>query len=226
MWIGALVLLCVLLSASIVILFMHKPPAAPEESVLERMIQFVPRRLTPAGGTVYGADTAPIVIQAYLDFTCKHCRDFERDAFPKLRTEYIEAGKVKWIARILPHADQGAPLFFAVAAHCGRLRPDSGAIEQALFAYPIPSPKSGFDALAEAVLQAGIDTAAVTEITDCMNKRGPEMQQQLLVEVQQAFSYGLKGPPAFVIDGIAFQGSMEYETMSGLIRIFLKDRGL
>lgn len=222
--IGALVLLCVLLMGGLITVLLSRAPDPPV-SALEKMMPYVPRRNTPAGGLIYGSDTAPVVVQAFLDYTCQHCRAFESEVFPKIQIQYIRPGRVKWISKVLPHSDQGAAMFFAMAGICGRSTPDSGQIDRSMFAYPIPSPKSGFDALADALSAGGVDTGAFAEVRRCMETRTDEIQKQVILEVQQAFWYGLKGPPAFVIDGIAYQGSMDYRTMSDLLDIFIKQHG-
>ncbi len=227
MWIGALVLVCVVLASGLILTVMYKGSdshSSSSPSVLEEWMKYVPRRVAAPGGLAYGSDTAPIVIQAFLDYTCSHCRDFEKTVFPQIKANYIDRGTVKWITKPLPHSDEGAPIFFAVAGMCGRFRPDSGLIEQAFFSYPMPSPKAGFDALVDALSLLGLDTSAGSFITDCMLKRGDAMRDSVVVEIQQAFSYGIKGPPGFVIDGIAFQGTMDYRTMSGIIDVFLRNR--
>ena len=113
-------------------------------------------------------------------------------------------------------------MLFSVGGFCGRLEPDSGQIERAFFTYPIPSPKTGLDALTDALEKGGVGPAVAEEVRRCVETRAQEIRPQVVIEVQQAFSYGLKGPPAFVIDGIAFQGSMDYRTMSDLLEMFIK----
>ncbi|OGH56712.1 MAG: hypothetical protein A3G34_07310 [Candidatus Lindowbacteria bacterium RIFCSPLOWO2_12_FULL_62_27] len=218
--VAALSLLSILMASGLAVALLSRRPEKAS-SALEDMMRYVPRRVTPPGGQAYGLDTAPVAVQAFLDYTCQHCRSFEADVFPRIRREYIDPGRVRWISKVLPHSDQGAPMFFSMAGICARSTKDSGAIERAFFSYPMPSPKTGFDALVDAVQKVGLDTQVAAGLRTCMETRYRDVQQQVIVEVQQAFSYGLKGPPAFVIDGIAFQGSMEYRTLSDLLELFL-----
>lgn len=221
---GILIFICVLLASGLSVALLYRTPERAQ-STLEDMMRFVPRRTTPPGGLQYGMDTAPVTVQAFLDYTCQHCRTFESDVFPKIHAGYIETGRVKWINKVLPHSDQGAPIFFSMSGICGRSFPDSAAIERAFFAYPVPSPKTGFDALADALQAGGVSAGVADAVRVCVQSQTQELQQKVLIEVQQAFSYGLKGPPAFVIDGIAYQGSMDYRTLSDLLDIYLKQRG-
>jgi len=192
---------------------------------LEKMSRFIPRRVTPPGGLSYGSDSATVVVQAFLDYTCQYCRSFEREAFPKIKSGYVDSGRVKWVSKILPHSDQGAPLLFGLGGVCGRSTPAAAVVERALFDYPIPSPKTGLDALMDALAVGGVPAESKASVAICVQRHPDEMRQIVITEVHQAMSYGLKGPPAFVVDGIAFQGSMDYQTMSDLLELFLKQHG-
>ena len=51
---------------------------------------------------VLGQATAPVEVIEYASFTCPHCRDFWKQEFPRLKTNYIDTGKVKYIYRDYP----------------------------------------------------------------------------------------------------------------------------
>lgn len=46
-----------------------------------------------------GEETAPVTITEYASFTCSHCADFATATFPKLKKEYIDTGKVRFVQR-------------------------------------------------------------------------------------------------------------------------------
>ncbi|MDK3016812.1 DsbA family protein [Pseudodonghicola flavimaris] len=46
-----------------------------------------------------GAEDAPVTIVEYASYTCPHCADFEQGPFKKLKAEYIDTGKVRFIYR-------------------------------------------------------------------------------------------------------------------------------
>ena len=64
---------------------------------------------------VYGKDDAPIQVLEYFSLTCPHCSYFYENIFPKLKEEYIDTGKVKWIKRpfILDHASMKGSMLMA-----------------------------------------------------------------------------------------------------------------
>jgi protein-disulfide isomerase len=51
---------------------------------------------------VMGAPNAPITMIEYASLTCPHCARFQADVLPRLKTEYVETGKVKFIFRDFP----------------------------------------------------------------------------------------------------------------------------
>lgn len=56
----------------------------------------------PLGEMVLGDDKAPVTIVEYASLTCPHCAHFFATTFPKLKKDYIETGKVRYILREFP----------------------------------------------------------------------------------------------------------------------------
>ncbi len=48
---------------------------------------------------IIGRDSAKVTVVEYASFTCPHCATFHREVFPKLKEEYLDTGKVKFIYR-------------------------------------------------------------------------------------------------------------------------------
>ena len=49
-----------------------------------------------------GPKDAPVTITEYASMTCPHCAAFNADVFPKLKTEFIDTGKIRYIFREFP----------------------------------------------------------------------------------------------------------------------------
>ena len=49
-----------------------------------------------------GPADAAVTITEYASMTCPHCAAFNKDVFPKLKTEYIDTGKIRYIFREFP----------------------------------------------------------------------------------------------------------------------------
>jgi protein-disulfide isomerase len=68
-----------------------------------------------------GREDAPVVVVEISSFKCSHCRTFHAEVFPRLREQYIAAGKVRWV--VLNASDENADQFakiFAIARCAGR----------------------------------------------------------------------------------------------------------
>lgn len=48
---------------------------------------------------VLGAEDAPVTLTEYASYTCPHCANFHSNVFKKIRADFIDTGKVKFIFR-------------------------------------------------------------------------------------------------------------------------------
>ena len=69
-----------------------------------------------AGDRVLGAGDAPIVMIEYYSLDCPHCAAFHAEVFPKLKAEFIDSGKVRFVFRDFPLS--WAALEAAILTHC------------------------------------------------------------------------------------------------------------
>jgi protein-disulfide isomerase len=51
---------------------------------------------------VYGDVNAPVTIVEYASLSCSHCATFALEGWPKLKADYVDGGKVKFIYRDFP----------------------------------------------------------------------------------------------------------------------------
>lgn len=64
-----------------------------------------------------GAEDAPVTIVEYAAFTCPHCAEFNQGSYKKLKSEYIDTGKVRLVYRDFYFNKYG--LWAAMVARCG-----------------------------------------------------------------------------------------------------------
>ncbi len=64
-----------------------------------------------------GAEDAPVTLIEYASYTCGHCANWEKEIFPRLKLEYIDTGKVKFIHREVYFDKVG--LWAGMVARCG-----------------------------------------------------------------------------------------------------------
>src|SRR5262249_14190851 len=65
---------------------------------------------------VRGDPTAPITFVEYASMTCPHCARWQQEVLPKLITNYVNTGKVKYIFREYPL--DGAARMASALARC------------------------------------------------------------------------------------------------------------
>jgi protein-disulfide isomerase len=65
-----------------------------------------------------GADDAPVTVVEFTDYQCPYCLRFVRETFPKLKEQFIDTGKVRWVVRDMPLGFHQNARKAAQAAHC------------------------------------------------------------------------------------------------------------
>jgi len=61
--------------------------------------QYVDGKSGTWGDIVYGSEDAPVTVVEYASLTCPHCATFASTIFPKVKEEFIDTGKVRFIYR-------------------------------------------------------------------------------------------------------------------------------
>ena len=87
----------------------------------------------PASGPVYrefvlGNPNSKVVVIEYASLTCPHCAHFAQEDYPKLKKDYIETGKIKYVYRDFPL--DNLALGAALLARCAPGNKGMGMIEK------------------------------------------------------------------------------------------------
>jgi len=56
----------------------------------------------PLGERALGNPNAPVTVIEYVSLTCPHCANFHKTLFPRVKKEFIDTGKVRFIVREFP----------------------------------------------------------------------------------------------------------------------------
>jgi len=81
-------------------------PARAEDADIEKLMT-----PPPLGDRVLGDAAATVTIIEYASATCPHCASFHKITFPKLKEEFIDTGKVRFIFREFPFDDLALAAF-------------------------------------------------------------------------------------------------------------------
>ncbi len=134
---------------------------------------------------------APVTLIEYSDFTCGYCLKFFRETWPRLQAKYVDTGKVRFLYRDYPRADQGPGLDAAVAARCAGDQGRYWAMHDRLFADGGRLDETTLTRHAKAI---GLNQA---DFGQCL--RTGRHVEQIFQDRQEANEWGFRGTPGFVL---------------------------
>lgn len=146
-----------------------------------------------------GAEDAPLTVIEYASFTCGHCANFHDQNWPKLKAEYVDTGKVKFIQRDVYFDQVG--LWAGILARCGG-DDKYYAVSDMLFDEQQKWLSGGSgDEIAANLRKIGLK-AGMTEdqMTACWDD-GAKAQQLIATFQQNATADKIEATPTFVIGG-------------------------
>lgn len=167
---------------------------------------------------VLGAANAPVKVIEYASPTCPHCAEFDREVFPKIKADYIDTGKVRYVFREFSRnvkdvacemlarriADGDAGKYFAVI--------------ETMFSQQDGLFGKTTETLKLIGKQAGLSAQAVE---DCLKDQALidriKADQKFAVDVLK-----VSGTPTFFINGEAIVGAVSFEEFESKIRPLLK----
>lgn len=166
-----------------------------------------------------GPANATVTITEFASMTCPHCATFTETVFPKIKKEYIDSGKVRFVFREFPldiKAAAGSMLARCIA------KEDSGkyfAVIDMLFKQQNDwAMKNTAETLTRIGKQAGLSQQAVE---DCLK------DQALLdkLAADQKFAnevLKVNSTPTFFINGEMIKGDTSFEVFDQKIKALLK----
>jgi protein-disulfide isomerase len=164
------------------------------------------RATVSISGQSIGSKNAPVTLVEFADYQCPFCKQFQTTVFDRLKKDYIDTGKVRFISRDLPLDFHPHAMDAAVATQC--------AGEQAHFWQMRDTLISHSDNLAPEAI-----TKYATEIGLDMNRFHTCIGQDAYASairqnIAEANAAGISGTPSFVI-GKSSGGSVEGEVVVG-----------
>ena len=166
-----------------------------------------------------GPANASVTITEYASMTCPHCAAFTEKVFPKIKSEYIDSGKIRFVFREFPldiKAAAGSMLARCIA------KDDAGkyfAVVDMLFRQQNDwVVKNTTETLTRIGKQAGLSQQAVDE---CLK------DQALLdkIAADQKFAaevLKVNSTPTFFINGEMVKGEQTFEEFDRRIKSLLK----
>jgi protein-disulfide isomerase len=190
--------------------------SAPAQDVAPRLAR-VQMALAPTE-QVRGSATAPLTIVEFTDYQCPYCRRFQAEVWPRIKHDYVDTGKVRFIVRDLPLPFHAGAKPAAEAAHCAAEQGKFWPMHDALLA-------KGSDLSAQGIEQhARALKLDVNSFDTCVaaGKYAPAIEHN----AAEADALGLRGTPSFIIGrvqqgeltGWPVEGALPYEDFDALLR--------
>jgi protein-disulfide isomerase len=179
-----------------------------------------------AHDTVLGDKNAPVTMIEYASLSCPHCASFSRESFEKLKTEFIDSGKMKFVFRHFP-LNQPA-LVASMFMECQTQDHKNEAVEKYYFtlkALMKTQDSWAFDDKFAERLEgiAKLDGMSSERFNSCINDK--KLQEKILserMEVSQTLQ--LKSTPSFFVNGEISEGYIDYQTLKKLIESKLAEK--
>lgn len=173
---------------------------------------------------IKGDKDAPVTIVEYSDYQCPFCSRHYEETLPRLITDYIEAGKVRYVYKdfpltsIHPQAPKAAE-----AARCAR---EVGGDDLYWKMHDLlfegqgewsgnPESESVFKGYAG---ELGLDQSSFDECLDSGRHAAA-----VAANLQEGAGFGITGTPAFYINGQPLRGAQPYEVFVQVIEGFLAE---
>ena len=194
----------VLLAGAAVAALAATPALAQEEGAPVDLAELL--KPPALGDMALGADEgAKVTIVEYASATCPHCAAFHKDVWPKLKADYVDTGKIRFIFREFPLNDPALAAFMiARAAPKESYFPLIGVFFDTLETWA-KDPANGLLNIAK---QAGF----TQEKFDATLK--DEKLAKGIMEIRDAGAkFGVQGTPTFFLNGKPMRGEVTYDSL-------------
>jgi protein-disulfide isomerase len=149
------------------------------------------------GEPFLGTNSAHVAIIEYSDFDCSFCGRYARTVFPRIESDYIQSGKIKYFFRDLPEPGDTNAWFKARAARCAGDQGKFWQMHDLLFAnQPATSPE-----VITLTQTLGLD---MREFNQSISSE--KYLENIRRSVSGAKRMGLYGTPAFLIGNLSDDG--------------------
>jgi protein-disulfide isomerase len=157
-----------------------------------------------------GDPDAPVTMVEFSDYACSHCRDYNLGTASIVEQEYVETGKVRYVAHIYALRPETEPA--AAAAWCASDQGKFWEFHHTAFANQSATSYPATTDLLSWGRQIGLDETAFAE---CVNS-GRHLQDVRVAELEGQRA-GVTGTPTFFVNGRAIQGNVPLDEFRNVL---------
>lgn len=171
-----------------------------------------------------GKENAPVTIIEFSDFQCPFCRKFWRETLPKIKQEYIDTGKAKFVYRDFPLSFHPGAQPAAEGTECAREQGKFWELHDKIFEEQEKQGQGTIQFFAEDVkkwaTKIGLNTSKFDQCLD-----SGKYKQEVEKDIADGSAAGVNGTPATFINGRLVSGAQPFATFKVIIDEELKKLG-
>jgi protein-disulfide isomerase len=175
------------------------------------------KKMNPDAQSI-GSKDAKVVVVAFEDFQCPYCKRSHDETYSKLKTEYIDTGKVLFVHYDLAFLGPES-ISSSNASLCAAEQNKFWQYRDALYKNQVPEHNVGnfsSENLSKYAKSIGMD---VVRFDECISLN--KFEEEINKNREFAESYGIGSTPTFVINGQLLKGARPYTELSTIINNLL-----
>lgn len=182
----------------------------PQKSITGNVVAEQKRTILPiTDDPSKGSPKAPVMIIEFSDFQCPFCARFKTQTLSQIEEKYIKTGKVAFVYKDFPLEFHENAMKAAEAAACAHEQGNFWEYHDLLFAY---QQQMGDASLKQYAKELSLDTKKFVSCLDS-GKMRVEIQQ----DMQEGAAAGVRGTPAFFVNGVFISGAQPFDEFQKVI---------
>lgn len=173
-------------------------------------------RVSAAGFSI-GREDAPLTLVEFADYQCPFCRQFHTAVYERLRKEYIDSGKLRFVSRDLPLEIHNNALGAANAARCAAEQNHFWPMRETLISHADKLDPKALEGYAHDI---GLN---VDQFRSCLASE--KYLPSIRADIAEANAMGIMGTPTFIlgkasgghIEGVKLVGAQPYEVFAKVL---------
>ncbi len=161
------------------------------------------------GDLAQGDPNAPVTLIEYFSLTCPHCQWFHQNIYDRLKPDYVDAGRLRYVARDFP---LNAPaLHAAILAHCAGRERYFTFVDVLFQTFDDWARSSRY--MDELVQLGELGGVSRERFEDCLADK--DLEDSIFRSMGMAQDeHDVSSTPTIVVNGEKYDGKMTYEALT------------